>query len=122
MTTDADRLTAIVERAVLLEGADRARFVAEACGDDVELRGVVDEMLADIDRPVIIDRPVGEAAADLLGDNSPGMVGTQIGPYRIESLLGAVCCTSIIEPSSPSASLPGSQGHPSWQQEMSEWP
>ena len=36
----------------------------------------------------MIDRPVGEAIADVLGDDRSVVVGTQLGPYRVESLLG----------------------------------
>jgi eukaryotic-like serine/threonine-protein kinase len=45
-------------------------------------------MLAEVDRPAVLDRPVGEAIADLLGDDRSVVVGTQLGPYRVESLLG----------------------------------
>jgi serine/threonine protein kinase len=37
----------------------------------------------------MIDRPVDEAIADLMGDDTPVVVGAQFGPYRVESLLGA---------------------------------
>jgi serine/threonine-protein kinase len=46
-------------------------------------------MLADVDQPVMIDRPVDEAIADLMGDDTPVVVGAPFGPYRMESLLGA---------------------------------
>ena len=45
-------------------------------------------MLADVDRPMVIDRPVGEAIADLMDDDRPVVIGGQFGPYRVESLIG----------------------------------
>ena len=36
----------------------------------------------------MIDRPVDEAIAELMDDDTPVVVGAQFGPYRVESLLG----------------------------------
>lgn len=85
----AERVTAVFEAAVLLEPAERLSFVREACADDPALQRQVESMLADVDQPVMIDRPVDEAIADLMGDDTPVVVGAQFGPYRVESLLGA---------------------------------
>lgn len=87
MSSHSERVDAVFEAAVLGEPTERLSFVREACAGDPDLRQQVESMLAEVDRPVVIDRPVGEAIADLLDDNSP-VVGTQLGPYRIESLLG----------------------------------
>jgi serine/threonine-protein kinase len=46
-------------------------------------------MLADVDQPVVIDRPIDEAIADLMGDDTRVLAGTQFGRYHVESLLGA---------------------------------
>jgi eukaryotic-like serine/threonine-protein kinase len=65
--------------------ADRTALLAEA---DPELRREVEAMLAqDASDGKILDRP----AKDLLTDSSSRMVaaGSQLGPYRIEALLGA---------------------------------
>src|SRR5437867_1348164 len=65
--------------------ADRAVLLAQA---DPELRGEVEAMLAqDASGSHILDRP----AEDLLTDSSSRMVaaGSQLGPFRIEALLGA---------------------------------
>src|SRR5262245_39606609 len=83
------RVTAIFEAAVLLEPAERLSFVGDACADDPALQRQVEAMLADVDQPVVIDRPVDEAIADLMDDDTPVVVGAQFGPYRVESLLGA---------------------------------
>ncbi len=45
-------------------------------------------MLADVDQPMVVDRPVDEAIADLMDDDRPVVIGQQFGPYRVESLLG----------------------------------
>jgi serine/threonine protein kinase len=88
MSAPVDRISSIVEQAVLLEPNERTRFLDESCPDN-ELRRMVDAMLADIERPLILDRPIDEAAADLFCDNQPSMVGSRIGPYQIESRLGS---------------------------------
>jgi eukaryotic-like serine/threonine-protein kinase len=89
MNNHGERVTAVFEAAVLLEPAERLSFVHEACADDPALRHQVESMLADVDQPVMIDRPVDEAIADLMGNDTPVVVGAQFGPYRVESLLGA---------------------------------
>jgi eukaryotic-like serine/threonine-protein kinase len=89
MNNHTERVTAVFESAVLLEPAERLSFVREACADDLALQREVESMLADLDQPVMIDRPVDEAIADLMGDDTPVVVGAQVGPYRVESLLGA---------------------------------
>jgi len=89
MNNHGERVTAVFEAAVLLERAERLSFVREACADDPALQRQVESMLADVDQPVVIDRPVDEAIADLMDDDTPVVVGAQFGPYRVESLLGA---------------------------------
>ena len=89
MNNHGERVTAVFEAAVLLEPAERLSFVREACADDPALQRQVESMLADVDQPVVIDRPVDEAIADLMDDDTPVVVGAQFGPYRVESLLGA---------------------------------
>lgn len=66
----------------------RAAFVAEACGDDADLRREVDSLLA---RASDIDDFLNGAAADLLepATEARSFVGDCIGPYAIECRLGA---------------------------------
>ena len=66
MNNHGERVTAVFEAAVLLEPAERLSFVREACADDPALQRQVESMLADVDQPVMIDRPVDEAIADLM--------------------------------------------------------
>ncbi len=89
MNNHGERVTAVFEAAVLLEPAERLSFVREVCADDPALQRQVESLLADVDQPVVIDRPVDEAIADLMDDDTPVVVGAQFGPYRVESLLGA---------------------------------
>src|SRR4029434_11089857 len=84
MTNYGERVTSVFEAAVLLEPAERLAFVREACADDSDLQRQVESMLGD----VIIGRAVDEAIAELMGDDTPVVVGAQFGPYRVESLLG----------------------------------
>jgi eukaryotic-like serine/threonine-protein kinase len=88
MSNQWERVAAVFEAAVVREPTERLSFVREACADDPDVRHQVETMLAEIDRPAIIDRPLGETIAELLDDESPEVVGTQLGPYRVESLLG----------------------------------
>ena len=88
MNNHPERVTAVFEAAVLLEPAERLSFVREACADDSDLRRQVESMLADVDQPMVVDRPVDEAIADLMDDDRPVVIGRQFGPYRVESLLG----------------------------------
>ena len=65
----------------------RAAFVAEASGDDAELRREVDSLLTGASD---IDDFLSGVAADLTGDpsvTSPS-IGDRIGPYAIEHRLG----------------------------------
>jgi serine/threonine protein kinase len=70
------------------EPNERAAFLAQACRGDEELRHDLTQLLAQhasIDN--ILDRP----AADLLASSTVAQstAGTQLGPYKIEALLGA---------------------------------
>ena len=65
------------------EGAERARFLDAACGDDAELRSDVDALLADT-----------AAGPRTLLDSPPWTppvveVGRHLGPYQIIGVLGA---------------------------------
>src|SRR5712692_4645105 len=66
----------------------RSAFLDEACRDDEELRREVESLLAqDASGDNLLEGP----ASDLLADFTMAHLaaGTQLGPYRIEGLLGA---------------------------------
>src|SRR4029077_7690616 len=79
------------------EPGQRSAFLAEACRGDEELRRKVELLLAqdvsndDAVGEKILDRPAWEAAPSLLGQPGNARVtpGLQIGPYKIEAMLGA---------------------------------
>ena len=84
------RVIAVFESAVLHEATGRSAFVREACADDADLRRQVESLLADAEQPIVIDRPVDEVIAALIADDDlPHMIGTQVGAFHVESLLGA---------------------------------
>jgi serine/threonine-protein kinase len=69
------------------EPADRGAFLSEACQQDDELRREVESLVAQhASREGALDRPV----ADLLIDSpaSDLEAGSQLGPYRIDKILG----------------------------------
>ena len=77
---------AVLERAP----EERGAFLAEASSGDEELRREVESLLAYDNAPVLIDRPMLEAAAAVLGDEEATLaVGKQFGPYRIDQFLAA---------------------------------
>ena len=86
-----NRIVEVFDSAVDREPTERSSFVHQACSGDEQLRHQVEALLAEADRParpLVIDRTVEEIAADLLADNDPVVIGTHLGAYRIESLLG----------------------------------
>jgi serine/threonine protein kinase len=91
MTDRWKRVVEVFESAIDREPTERSSFVHQVCNGDEDLRRQVEALLAEADRPerpVVVDQPVGEIVADLLADDDAVVVGTQLGAYRIESLLG----------------------------------
>jgi serine/threonine-protein kinase len=69
---------------------ERDAFLVEASSGDEELKREIESLLAHDNAPVLIDRPMLEAAAAVLGDEETRFqVGKQLGPYRIDRFLGA---------------------------------
>jgi len=66
----------------------RAAFVTAACGGDSSLRREVESLLAADGAPALVDQPAMDIAAELLDDGAPLASGTELGPYRIEKLIG----------------------------------
>jgi Tol biopolymer transport system component len=73
------QVTALLDAVLELPTADRAAFIGRACDGDEELRGEVESLLAS--RPGLLDHPAPELATEVTA-------GSQLGPYRIEALLG----------------------------------
>ncbi|MEY2579918.1 MAG: eukaryotic-like serine/threonine-protein kinase [Verrucomicrobiota bacterium] len=88
----AEQFAELVEHAFELEGAERAGFLAHACGDDVELRAEVEALLGEQERAAkLMNAPAAEFGAKLLptGEDAGELrPGEMLGDCRIVSLLG----------------------------------
>ena len=82
-----DRIEALFDEAALLPAEERAAFLARACGDDPEMRGEVESLLAADEKAAgFLGRPVAAAAAPPAPP--PSLVGQRVGHYRVEARLG----------------------------------
>ena len=82
------QVASIYEAAAELTGADRETYLVSACGDDVLLRKEIDSLLAQERASSPLDKPVW-VPDNLLVQPMPLPVGTFIGVYRVEGILGA---------------------------------
>jgi Tol biopolymer transport system component len=84
----------IYDRALDLRGDERERFLAEACGDDANLRRDVESLLAaHEDAGTFLQTPAVEIAArEIVAEQrlstAPQLIGRELANYRIVSLLG----------------------------------
>ena len=70
------------------EPDERRAFLDHACGGDEELKREVERLLAeDVSSDDLLDGSVSELLADFAMPHLAA--GTELGPYRIEGLLGA---------------------------------
>jgi Tol biopolymer transport system component/tRNA A-37 threonylcarbamoyl transferase component Bud32 len=84
------RIEDLCDAALDRDAAERATFVAAACGDDEALRGEVEALLAHAQAAEgFLATPIGGVAALILADEHGSLVGRQIGSHKILSLLGA---------------------------------
>jgi serine/threonine protein kinase/Tol biopolymer transport system component len=86
------RLESIYHAALEREPEARRDFIANACPDDKQLRLEIESLLGlDPDAPVLFDRPAWEVlTASFEPTKEPPLPpGTQLGSYRVESLIGA---------------------------------
>src|SRR5688500_15743382 len=67
----------------------RAAFLADACGADIDLRRVVDSLLAHTSTPVLVVSPIWEVVGAVLDADAGFAVGSVAGHYRIDGVLGA---------------------------------
>src|SRR2546427_508710 len=84
------QVTDLFEQALERPREERAEFLKSACaGDDVLLREV-ESLLAQHDAESgFLESPAVAAVADEIGDDAEHLpIGKQLGPYRIEALLG----------------------------------
>src|SRR5688572_23485329 len=66
----------------------RPAYVAEVCDGDDELQRELESLLELSGSPTLVDRSVWQTFEELI-DDSEVPIGTQLGPYRIEGVLGA---------------------------------
>src|SRR5262245_23061664 len=90
MTLDSWREVEVVNQSAMDRKPElREAYLAEACANDEALRHEVESLLKLNSSPALVDEPAWHAAGELLDNESIVPVGTQFGPYRIESVLGA---------------------------------
>ncbi|HEX5108768.1 MAG TPA: protein kinase [Vicinamibacterales bacterium] len=78
------RLSQVYDAALALAPDARAGFLESACGGDWKLRADVESLL----RHGLPSTPAIEAMAAVLARSSAPQVGSRMGPYRIDSLIG----------------------------------
>jgi serine/threonine protein kinase len=83
------RVARLYESALERDPAAREAFLREAATNDEALLREVESLLAQDATPVVIDRPLLQAAAVVLEDGVSLEAGRQLGPYRIECPIGA---------------------------------
>ena len=83
------QIARIYELAADRDPSRRDAFLADECAGDPSLRKEVESLLSQDRAAVILDRSVWATAAPLFPDGSDIGRGTTLGPYRIETLLGA---------------------------------
>lgn len=82
------RVEEIFQSAMDRDARSRLSWVEGACNGDEELRQEVTSLIALNTRPVILDEPAYEIAADLLEGGFDLPTGTLFGPNRIEARIG----------------------------------
>jgi serine/threonine protein kinase len=86
-----DRIAEIYHSARELHGADRARFLQEACGSDAKLLQQIQTLLQqDESANGLLDQPAIRIAAELMSESKAvaWAPGTQVGPYELLSRVG----------------------------------
>src|SRR5262245_13068711 len=83
------RIADVYESVLERDAGERAAFLAELSGGDVELRRAVEFLLAQDKASILIDRPMIETAAAVLDVSSDLAPRFNLGPYCIEAFLGA---------------------------------
>ena len=83
-----ERLNEIFHAAVVLEPDERIAFVEHTCRGDESLRKLVESLLESHEQKNFVDRPVYQAAAELLIQEAALEPGQFVSHYQILSLLG----------------------------------
>ncbi len=85
------RIGRLFDEALARAPDERAAWLAQVCGEDIELRAEVEKLLANhVSSEDFLSRPALNVAAALLAqDQTSSAVGRQLSHYRILALLGA---------------------------------
>ena len=85
------RVEDLCDAALAFDVRERAAFVAAECGPDEALRLEVEALLAHArSAEQFLEAPIGELAAQVLSDDrQASLVGREIGPHQVLSLLGS---------------------------------
>src|SRR2546425_3655421 len=84
------RVTKLFDDALEHAPEDRSAFLASACAGDLDLLRELESLLAQHDAESgFLESPAVAAVADQIADDAEHLpIGKQLGPYRIEALLG----------------------------------
>jgi Tol biopolymer transport system component len=88
MVPDKNEETIFEAAVELQDPAARARFVAQACGDDLKLRSEVETLLRSHDSRSLLDAPVLDSAAPGDQNSLTEGPGTIIGRYKLLEKIG----------------------------------
>ena len=79
----------IYQSAAEMPPDSRGAFLEKVCKGDLALRREVESLLEMDSLPQLIDYPAWNVAPELLEDEAELEPGTELGPYRVEAVLGA---------------------------------
>jgi hypothetical protein len=82
------RIARLYDQVLERDPDERAAFLAAQSGEDLDLRREVQSLLAQDSKRLLLDEPMLVTAADVL-DEFDLKPGTQLGPYRVEAIIGA---------------------------------
>ena len=90
MSTDLQQIEEVFHRAMTVEPEERAGYLDRACAEDKVLREEVDSLIAAYERSggTMDETAVTLAMRVLSAEDLDSMVGQEVGPYKILSLLG----------------------------------
>jgi hypothetical protein len=97
-------VTQLYEAALERDPSAREAFLLDACGSDAELRREVDSLLAHETTPAVVDSSGWELVGSLLDVEAGLAVGSRVGHYRIDALLGTGGARSTA-PATPNGSV-----------------
>jgi serine/threonine-protein kinase len=84
-----EKIKNLYDQALEMDSGARRQFLADACGQDEELRREIDSLLdANEKNDYFLEKVVGHAAADLIANPPASALPGRIGPYEIRSSLG----------------------------------